>query len=71
MGMTGKLMRYTAFININNFIESDIIIDFTCLEILCTEIYSSFNILAAHFNAVTVLSGLFQKWTEAFFSTYF
>ncbi|MEN8265005.1 MAG: hypothetical protein ABFR82_16265 [Nitrospirota bacterium] len=57
--MTDKLMRYTAFININNFFEIDIVIDFTCLEILCTEIYSSFNILAAHFNAVTVVRGLF------------
>lgn len=57
--MTGKLMRYTAFIIINNFFDIDIVIDFTCLEILCTEIYSSFNILAAHFNAVTVVSGLF------------
>ncbi len=69
--MTDRLMSYTAFINIDNFFEIDIEIDFTRLEILCAEIYSSFNILAVHFNAVTVVSGLIQKWTEAFFSTYF
>jgi hypothetical protein len=55
---------------INLFFEIQFVKDFTCLEIICAKVYSPFNVLAAHLDAVTIIKRLLEIGAETFFSIY-
>ncbi len=60
-----------AFIFMTNiFFKIQIVKDFTCLKIICAKVYSPFNVLAAHLDAVTIIKRLLEIGAETFFSIY-
>ncbi len=63
-----NLMSCAFIFLINIFFEIQIVKDFTCLEIICAKVYSPFNVLAAHLDAVAIIKRLLEIGAETFFS---
>jgi hypothetical protein len=67
--MPQQILMSCAFIfMLNIFFKIKLVEDFTCPEIFRTKVYSPFNVLAAHLDAVAIIKRLLEIGAETFFS---